>query len=71
LPYPNDDTEHAMQPGHVFTVEPVIHETSDTVTTMFSDEWTVVTADDSRTAQFEHTVLITEDVRLDVYHHHQ
>jgi methionyl aminopeptidase len=27
----------------------------------WSDEWTVVTKDGSLSAQFEHTVLITED----------
>jgi methionyl aminopeptidase len=27
---------------------------------MWDDEWTAVTADGKRTAQFEHTVLVTE-----------
>ena len=62
LPYPND-AEVVMQVGHVFTVEPVLHETSCTDTTLLGDGWTVITNDDSRTAQFEHTVLITPDVR--------
>ncbi len=43
-----------------FTVEPMI-----TLGTrhwrMWDDGWTVVTADGRRTAQFEHTVLVTED----------
>jgi methionyl aminopeptidase len=48
-----------MQKGWVFTIEPMItmgdwhHRTWD-------DDWTAVTADLSRTAQFEHTVLVTE-----------
>jgi methionyl aminopeptidase len=28
---------------------------------MWDDGWTVVTADASRTAQFEHTLLVTDD----------
>lgn len=49
-----------MQPGMVFTVEPMI-----TLGTWqvrhWNDDWTVVTADGQRTAQFEHTVLVTDD----------
>ena len=28
---------------------------------MWDDDWTAVTADGKRTAQFEHTVLVTDD----------
>jgi methionyl aminopeptidase len=28
---------------------------------MWDDDWTAVTADARRTAQFEHTVLVTDD----------
>jgi methionyl aminopeptidase len=28
---------------------------------LWDDGWTAVTADGSRTAQFEHTVLVTDD----------
>ncbi|MFC0359800.1 type I methionyl aminopeptidase [Kytococcus schroeteri] len=49
-----------IQPGMTFTVEPMLnlgtHEWS-----MWADDWTVVTKDLSRSAQFEHTILITED----------
>jgi methionyl aminopeptidase len=48
-----------MKPGMVFTIEPMI-----TLGTwqhkMWDDDWTAVTADGKRTAQFEHTVLVTE-----------
>lgn len=48
-----------IEPGMVFTVEPMItmgtHEWD-----MWSDGWTVTTRDKSLTAQFEHTILITE-----------
>jgi methionyl aminopeptidase len=44
----------------VFTVEPMI-----TLGTadwdMWQDGWTVTTKDKQHTAQFEHTILITED----------
>jgi methionyl aminopeptidase len=48
-----------IEPGMVFTVEPMInmgtHEWE-----MWQDDWTVVTKDKMLTAQFEHTILITE-----------
>ncbi len=49
-----------MEPGMVFTIEPML-----TLGTyeweQWDDDWTVVTADRSRTAQFEHTLVVTED----------
>jgi len=49
-----------MEPGMVFTIEPMI-----TVGTwrhtMWPDGWTAVTADGQRTAQYEHMVLVTDD----------
>lgn len=49
-----------MRPGHIFTIEPMINEgTWKDVTWL--DEWTAVTEDGKRSAQFEHTLLITED----------
>ena len=49
-----------IEPGMVFTVEPMInlgtHEWD-----MWADNWTVVTKDRRISAQFEHTILITED----------
>jgi methionyl aminopeptidase len=49
-----------IQVGMVFTIEPMLtlgtHEWD-----MWSDDWTVVTKDRSITAQFEHTIVITED----------
>jgi len=49
-----------MQTGWVFTIEPMIT-MGDWHHRMWDDDWTAVTADLSRTAQFEHTVLVTED----------
>ena len=48
-----------MQAGWVFTIEPMIT-IGDWHHRMWDDDWTAVTADGSRTAQFEHTVLVTE-----------
>jgi methionyl aminopeptidase len=48
-----------IQPGMTFTIEPMLtlgtHEWD-----MWDDGWTVVTKDRKRTAQFEHTVLVTD-----------
>lgn len=48
-----------MKPGMVFTIEPVISQGSDDVE-ILEDGWTIVTTDESRGAQFEHTILITD-----------
>ncbi len=49
-----------MVPGLTFTVEPMITE-GDWRDALWSDGWTAVTADGRRSAQFEHTVAVTED----------
>jgi methionyl aminopeptidase len=47
-------------PGMTFTIEPMLNlGTHDWV--MWDDGWTVVTADGRRSAQFEHTLLVTND----------
>jgi len=49
-----------IEPGMTFTIEPMLNlGTSDWE--MWDDGWTVVTKDRRRSAQFEHTILITED----------
>jgi methionyl aminopeptidase len=48
-----------LEPGMTFTIEPMINlGTHDW--TMWADGWTIVTADLKRSAQFEHTVLVTD-----------
>ena len=48
-----------IESGMVFTIEPML--TLGTVEwDMWADDWTVVTRDRKRTAQFEHTLLVTE-----------
>lgn len=48
-----------MRPGMTFTVEPIISEGAEQIE-LLDDGWTAVSADDSRSAQFEHTCLITQ-----------
>ena len=49
-----------MEPGMTFTIEPML--TLGTVEyDIWPDAWTVVTADLKRTAQFEHTLVVTGD----------
>ncbi|QOK21587.1 type I methionyl aminopeptidase [Janibacter indicus] len=55
---PGHDT--VIEPGMTFTIEPMLNlGTPDWQ--MWDDGWTVVTADGRRSAQFEHTILITDD----------
>ena len=49
-----------MREGHVFTVEPM-NTLGSYQDTTWDDNWTAVTADGKRSAQFEHTVLVTKD----------
>jgi methionyl aminopeptidase len=50
----------AMEVGMTFTIEPML--TLGVVSyDVWPDGWTAVTKDHKRTAQFEHTVLVTED----------
>ena len=49
-----------MEPGMTFTIEPMLTLGSYAYE-IWDDAWTVVTADRRRSAQFEHTVLVTED----------
>ena len=49
-----------MKEGHVFTVEPMINLGVPGDIT-WGDNWTAVTTDGKRSAQFEHTLLVTKD----------
>ena len=57
-PRPHYDT--VIEPGMTFTVEPMLN-LGTPEWEMWDDGWTVVTDDRRRTAQFEHTILVTED----------
>lgn len=48
-----------LLPGMVFTIEPMINEGSYRCVTL-DDDWTVLTEDGSLSAQWEHTIVVTE-----------
>lgn len=49
-----------IQPGMIFTIEPMLN--LGTINwEQWDDGWTIVTADRRRSAQFEHTLVVTED----------
>ncbi len=54
---PNVDT--VLEPGMVFTIEPMIN-MGGIEWDMWDDDWTVLTKDRKWTAQFEHTLVVTE-----------
>jgi methionyl aminopeptidase len=58
LHYYDRNARDVMAPGMTFTIEPMISLGSWDFDT-WDDGWTAVTKDRSRTAQFEHTVLVT------------
>jgi methionyl aminopeptidase len=59
LHYGEPGTGVALVPGMTFTVEPMINAGRKDVKLM-PDNWTVVTRDHSLSAQWEHTVLVTD-----------
>lgn len=54
-------TDMILVPGMVFTIEPMINAGSHEVFIDEDDGWTAFTKDGSLSAQWEHTVLVTED----------
>ena len=53
-------TGEIMRPGMTFTIEPMINAGSSKTSLSKVDGWTVRTADGCLSAQWEHTVLVTE-----------
>lgn len=58
--YAKNKAPGVMQVGHVFTVEPMINQ-GRWEDTLWPDNWTAVTEDGKRSAQFEETLLVTEN----------
>jgi len=58
--YHKNKAKGTMKAGHVFTVEPMINLGSPGDLT-WADNWTAVTSDGRSSAQFEHTVLVTDN----------
>ena len=59
LHYDDSKTNIPLVPGMIFTIEPMINAGARHVK-LLGDGWTVVTKDKSLSAQWEHTVLVTE-----------
>jgi methionyl aminopeptidase len=49
----------ALEPGMIFTIEPMLNQGKRNVKVL-SDGWTAVTKDRSLSAQWEHTILVTD-----------
>jgi len=57
--YAKNKAKGTMQVGHIFTIEPMINlGSADDI--IWPDNWTAPTADGKRSAQFEHTMVVTE-----------
>ena len=57
--YHDPGASTVMEPGMTFTIEPMITMGSWDYD-LWDDGWTAVTVDGSRTAQFKHTLLVTD-----------
>lgn len=60
LHYGEAGTGIILEPGMIFTIEPMINAGKRQVK-LLKDRWTVVTKDRSLSAQWEHTILVTDD----------
>ena len=60
LHYGRPGTGLVLEPGMTFTIEPMVNSGKRNVTLM-RDGWTVITKDRSLSAQWEHTLLVTDD----------
>jgi methionyl aminopeptidase len=60
LHYGKAKTGLELLPGMIFTIEPMIN-AGKRFTKLLPDKWTVVTKDRSLSAQWEHTILVTDD----------
>ena len=59
LHYGDRSTGMVLQPGMTFTIEPMVN-VGGWQTTLLADKWTVITRDRKLSAQYEHTVAVTE-----------
>ncbi len=60
LHYGTPNTGMALEPGMTFTIEPMLNAGKRHVT-LLPDQWTVITKDRKYSAQWGHTLLLTED----------
>ena len=64
--YKKNKAKWVMKPGHTFTIEPMINASSSWQDQTWPDNWTAVTVDGCWSAQFEHTMAVT-DTGVDIY----
>jgi methionyl aminopeptidase len=60
LHYGRPNSGIKLEPGLIFTIEPMINAGKRDIRQL-ADGWTVVTRDHSLSAQWEHTILVTDD----------
>lgn len=63
-----------MKPGMIFTIEPMINQGRPTTKIDKRDGWTARTIDEKLSAQFEHTILVTEtgfEVLTDIHNEYE
>lgn len=60
LHYGKPGTGPQLEAGMTFTIEPMVNQ-GKRHTKLLSDDWTVITKDRSLSAQWEHTILVTQD----------
>ncbi len=60
LHYGKPGTRERLEPGMTFTIEPMVNAGKRHVK-LLPDQWTVVTKDRSLSAQWEHTILVSDD----------
>ena len=58
--YGKPGTGPTLEPGMFFTIEPMVNLGRPETKTL-ADDWTAVTRDKSLSAQFEHSIGVTED----------
>ncbi|CDR98007.1 methionine aminopeptidase I, putative [Babesia bigemina] len=57
----DNESDVIMEPGMVFTIEPIVTRSRHEECVTWPDGWTMATRDGKKTAQFEHTILITDN----------
>lgn len=60
LHFGKPNTRETLYPGMIFTIEPMVNAGKAAVR-ILPDNWTVITKDHSLSAQWEHTILVTDD----------
>lgn len=62
--FPNTGT--IIEPGMTFTIEPILNQGVANTAVSLEDHWTVYSLDKKNSAQWEHTILITDDDDIEI-----